>query len=62
MAVGVARDLEVRGPAAVPSEDVLTPDVRTFVALLHHTFEDRRRELLERRQVAAAAWRAASGS
>ena len=58
MAIGVARDLEVRGPAAVPSADVLTPDVRTFVALLHHTFEDRRRELLARRRVAATAWRA----
>ncbi|SCU87904.1 LAFA_0E09516g1_1 [Lachancea sp. 'fantastica'] len=37
-------------PSSTTVSDILTPDALQFVALLHHTFDERRRKCLENRQ------------
>jgi malate synthase len=42
--------VEVAGPAVAGADEVLTPEALAFLAALHHEFEPRRRELLQRRR------------
>ncbi|MBI4543050.1 MAG: malate synthase A [Gemmatimonadetes bacterium] len=43
------RGVELRGPVAGRHTESLAPEALEFLALLHRTFDDRRRDLLERR-------------
>jgi malate synthase len=46
----LASNVIVHAVADVPVADILTPDALAFVAALHRRFDDRRRELLARRE------------
>lgn len=56
--ISSASNVAVSSPAQVPAADILTADALSFVAALHHRFDERRRELLaarEERRLALAA-------
>jgi malate synthase len=46
--------IETTGPISEPFAQILTPEALAFVAKLHRNFNDRRKELLERREVRQA--------
>ncbi len=41
--------IEIRGPLSKAAEEILTPAAQEFLAKLHRSFDDRRRELLQAR-------------
>src|SRR4051794_41951164 len=45
----ITQGIEVRGATHDRFDEILTPSALGFVAALHREFDDRRRELLERR-------------
>jgi malate synthase len=49
-AVSVSAGIDIKAPIHDGFDQVLTPDALAFVADLHNRFDDRRRELLERRR------------
>ena len=50
-----APGIEILAPITAEYEQIATPDAISFVAKLHRAFENRRQELLARRQARQAA-------